>query len=84
MTGSGEGKIAARGDYVPVRLQDLRTIAGFACEHVQHGDWSCDEADEMRGGCCNSCWAARWARQVLDERGKGPSETSEEPQDRQK
>ena len=64
------GQIAVlRHSHALVRLQDLQTIAGFACEHSAAGQPPCDEADEERGGCCNACWAARWARKVLEERG---------------
>ena len=87
MVAQSEGVHAAAGQisalshgYTLVKVQDLRTIAGFACEHFAAGHPSCDEADEERGGCCNACWAARWARRVLDERRVKPSE----PQNEQK
>lgn len=40
----------------------LQTLRGMTCEHQP----TCDEADEERGGCCNSCWASRWAVQMGD------------------
>lgn len=48
-----------------VAVRDLQTLAGIGCEHVARGERSCDEADMERGGCCNSCWASRWAKGVL-------------------
>jgi len=56
-------------DRVMVAVTDLRVVANTGCEHVIRGAQSCDEADEMRGGCCNSCWAARWAKSVLEKEG---------------
>lgn len=28
------------------------------------GQASCELADEQRGGCCNACWARRWAEEL--------------------
>jgi hypothetical protein len=50
-----------------VNINDLKTMASFACEHPNA---PCDKHDLERGGCCNACWAARWAQQMLD--GKKP------------
>jgi len=74
------GQVAIlREGYAMVRLQDLHTISGFSCEHEIHGGASCDEADEERGGCCNSCWAARWAKRVLEERNVEQGGQADEP-----
>jgi hypothetical protein len=54
---------------VPVLKRDLRYLRSFGCEHVIHSgkpDEHCDKRDGERGGCCNSCWARRWAEEELD------------------
>lgn len=50
---------------VMVEVKDLKVLARMGCEHVTAGGESCDSADLVRGGCCNACWASRWARRVL-------------------
>jgi len=54
---------------VSVRVNDVRAIASMQCEHELHNGLHCDKADIDRGGCCNACWARRWAEGVL--RGAG-------------
>ena len=53
------------GETVQVQKDDLRVLASMECEHARNGQKSCDEADLQRGGCCNSCWARRMAKQYL-------------------
>lgn len=49
---------------VMVSVGNLETIASMSCEHANQGGRSCDEADLERGGCCNFCWASRWAKRI--------------------
>jgi hypothetical protein len=49
-----------------VWIADLEVIAAMECEHKQRGQRSCNIADIDRGGCCNSCWASRWARKAIE------------------
>jgi len=60
---------------VSVWVQDLEIIAGMTCEHVIRGEKPCDEADLERGGCCNACWASRWAKQQIERSRQCASET---------
>jgi hypothetical protein len=53
---------------VPVSKDELWMITTFECEHGQHD--SCDDHSPLtgppeRGGCCNSCWARRFAKNYL-------------------
>lgn len=53
---------------ISVPKKDLEYLGSFGCEHViQSGDAEqhCDKKDGVRGACCNSCWARRWAKQKL-------------------
>lgn len=43
-------------------LKGIVTLKSFQCEHKPSA--SCDQAEEERGGCCNSCWARRWAEEM--------------------
>jgi len=47
---------------ITVNRRDLEMMASFAC---QHGEATCDKHDIERGGCCNACWASRWAKRML-------------------
>lgn len=51
----------------------IRTMKGFACEHVLKAKFDgvaypdaqhCDKKDLQRGACCNACWARRWAEKM--------------------
>ncbi|KKK98829.1 hypothetical protein LCGC14_2638830 [marine sediment metagenome] len=57
-----------RGKLVAVHAHDLGVLQSFACEHKREGEADCDEADIERGGCCNSCWASRFAKRALEGR----------------
>lgn len=54
-------------------IPDLRIMATMACEHAPNGR-PCDVADIERGGCCNACWARRFALKTLKKLGKGTGE----------
>lgn len=49
-----------------VRKKDLKIIASFICEHHRGSDdkGTCFDHAEQ-GGCCNSCWARKWAEEQL-------------------
>jgi len=51
---------------VAVAARDLKIMTSFACEHERHDRPTCDEANVERGGCCNACWARRFAQKALD------------------
>ena len=47
----------------------LKILASFGCDHVRaSGDpqQHCDKYDGQRGGCCNSCWARRFAKWIIE------------------
>ena len=48
------------GDTTRLMERGLKMMKSFTCEHKP----TCDEAEEERGGCCNSCWARRWAEDM--------------------
>lgn len=41
-------------------------MSSFVCDHARQGYKHCDEADLIRGACCNSCWARRFAKWLMD------------------
>ena len=51
---------------VAVKMEDLRTLASMACEHViwRRAKGTCFDRP-AQGGCCNSCWARSMAEQYL-------------------
>ena len=51
-------------------VEGLRTMATMACQHSP----PCDKKNLDRGGCCNSCWARRFALKALKRLGKGTGE----------
>ena len=59
--------LVLRHGYALVKLEDLKYLASFACEHAGGAVPACDDAED-RGACCNSCWTAWWAKKVLEER----------------